>query len=146
MVASTLDIARELEAAFCAGPAASRRRLRSLYADQVMLIHVPALPSDGVVVGQSLAAGTEKEADAIGAVMTDQHYSGIEISVDGHEITIRAQMTGTLTSGVPVTLPIEMHCTTGDGRIVALKHVFADGAMSAWAEVAVAGGLRRPDA
>ena len=51
MTADVARVAAQLEAAFNAGPDEAQATLRALYADEMELRHVPALPSDGVVDG-----------------------------------------------------------------------------------------------
>ena len=49
--------------------------------------------------------------------------------------------TATLPNGDEARLPIHMECRVGNGRIVAIRHVMGTETMTAWAKVAVAGGL-----
>jgi hypothetical protein len=135
------QVAEQLRAAFVAGPKESRRVLSGLYADEVEYRHVPALSSDGVVDGRRLGSSNDKEAAAIGGAISGQYYDGVTVSIDGDVIEVNVNMRGTLLNGVEACLPLCMRCRVTDGRIAAVTHVFTDGAMQAWAEVAVAGGL-----
>jgi hypothetical protein len=103
--------------------------------------HVPPLPSDGVVDGTRLTESTSREAAAIGRAISEQRYSDIEVTVDGAEVRVVANLRGMLATGAPVCLPTQMRCTIDGGKIVAMTHVMDGGAMKAWAEVAAAGGL-----
>ncbi|MHB8665037.1 MAG: nuclear transport factor 2-like protein [Acidimicrobiales bacterium] len=141
MSATATEVARKLEAGFRAGPAAAPQAIGRLCGDQVEYRHIPALPSDGVVDGTRLAEGTGREAAAIGRALSDQRYTDIEVTVDGTEVRVVANLLGVLATGAAVCLPTQMRCIIDDGRIVAITHVMDGGAMKAWAEVAAAAGM-----
>jgi hypothetical protein len=141
MAATTAEVARQLHAAFIAGPGHARQAIGGLFADAVELSHVPPLSSDGIVDGKRLAESTDREAASIGRAISDQRYSDIEVTVDDNEVRVTGNLLGTLATGTPVHLPMQMRCTIGDGQIVAIGHVMDGDAMNVWAEVAVAGGL-----
>lgn len=134
-------VAERLAEAFTAGPKESRRVLGALYADRVALNHLPALASDGVVDGVRLSSSNDKEAGAIATAISDQFYEDVEVTVSGEVVEVRASMCGTLRNGESVCLPLLIRCIVDDARIVAITYVMTDGAMKAWAEVAVAGGI-----
>jgi hypothetical protein len=139
--ATPADVARQLEAAFRAGPEFAPPAIGRLCADEVTYRHLPPLPSDGVVDGRRLAETTGREAAAIGRAISDQRYGDIELTVDGAEVRVAANVRGILATGASVCLPTQMRCIIDDGKIVAITHVMDGGAMKAWAEVAGAAGL-----
>ncbi len=141
MSATAQEVGQQIEAAFGAGPQAAPQAIGGLCADKVEYRHVPPLPNDGVVDGTRLAESTGREGAAIGRAISDQRYSDIEITVDGAEVRVAANLRGILATGAPVCLPTQMRCVVDNGKIVAITHVMDGGAMKAWAEVAVAGGL-----
>jgi len=139
--ASPEIVAGALRAALEQGPEAFRRCLESLYAEEVILRHEPALSVDGLVDGRRLAEATEAEAVAITSALDGQHYGPSDVVVDGGTVTIRTSLEGLLPSGEAASLPTHMICGVADGRIVALTHRMGADAMAAWLRVAVAGGL-----
>jgi hypothetical protein len=141
VAATTEDVAELLRTAFGSGPAASRRQLAALYGEEVALSHEPALPVDGPVDGARLGASSEREAAAIGGAIADQRYEEVAVRVDGDRVHVSAQLRGSLPDGRPVDLPLRMRCAIAGGRIVAVHHQMDGGAMRAWAEVALAGGM-----
>jgi hypothetical protein len=138
---SAVEVARQLEAAFRAGPRAAPRVIGELCGDKVDYRHVPALPSDGVVDGARLREGTGREAAAIGRAISDQSYTDISVTVDGAEVRVTANLRGVLATGAAVCLPTQMRCIVGDDKIVGITHVMDAEAMRAWGEVAAAAGL-----
>jgi ketosteroid isomerase-like protein len=138
-------IARRLAAAFRAGPADAQSTLRSLYADEVELRHIPALPSDGPVDGTRLREGQDREAAAIGRAIPGYAYDDVNVEVDGDRVHVTAWIHGTLTTGTSVRLRSDMYCTVRDGHVVGLEHVMDDETMAAWMDVAAAGGLAVPE-
>ena len=141
MELSASSVARALEDALRAGPEVFRSTLGGLYADEVELRHEPPLPSDGLVDGRRLAESSDREAAAIASTIADQRYGDSDVTLDGEVVTVRTALEGTLPDGRAVSLPTEMRCRVGAGRVVAITHALGPDAMRAWAEVAVAGGL-----
>ena len=139
--ANAETVAAALRAALGQGPEAFRGCLGSLYADQVLLRHDPALSVDGPVDGRRLAESSEAEAAAITSALAGQHYGPREVIVDGNIVTIRTSLEGSLPSGEAASLSTHMICAVGGGRIVAITHRMGADAMQAWLRVAVAGGL-----
>ena len=137
MSATTAEVARQLDAAFNAGPERARQAIGGLLADTVELNHVPPRQPDGIVDGKRLAESTDKEAAAIGRAISDERYSDIEVAVDGDQVRVTGNLLGSLATGRMVRLPMQMRCTIGDGQIVAITHVMDGDAMNVWAEVAV---------
>lgn len=134
-------VAQRLEQAFLEGPAAGQRALRELFADRVEYRHDPPLPSDGVIDADRIARSSRSEASAITSALVDQRHEQVDVVVDGDEVTVHTMTLGTLADGRSVHLPLEMRCRVDGGQIAAITHVMGAGAMKAWAEVAVAGGL-----
>ncbi len=139
--ANAETVATALRAALGQGPEAFRGCLGSLYADQVLLRHDPALSVDGPVDGRRLAETTETEAAGIASAIAGQRYGASEVVVDGDIVTVRTSLEGSLPDGEAVSLPTHMTCAVAGGHIVALTHHMGADAMQAWLRVAVAGGL-----
>lgn len=138
------QVADLLAAAYAKDPETAKATLDSLFAAEVELRHVPALPSDGIVAGARLAEGTGKEAAAITSVLTDLHHEDVEVVADGDRVHVTAFICGTLPTGKAVRLLSDMWCTVGGGRVVGVEHRMDEDTMAAWIEVAVAGGLNGP--
>ena len=137
-------VAAQLQAAFNAGPDEAQAVLRALYADEVELRHVPALPSDGIVDGARLRDASGREAAAVKGAIPDLHYAGVEVTVDGARVHVTAWIEGTLATGSTVHLLSDMSCTVRDDRIVGMEHRMDNATMAGWVEVAAAGGLSVP--
>lgn len=144
--ADATKVAEQLETAFKTGPEVAQTVLASLYADQLELHHVPALPSDGTVNGARMRAASGMEAAAIKNAIPDQYYDDVTVEVDGERVHIKVWIRGTLATGKAVRLVSDMFCTVRAGHIVAMEHVMDNDTMAAWAEVAIAGGLKIPEA
>jgi ketosteroid isomerase-like protein len=140
-VTGSSEVAAALEAGLAAGPAAFRRALGSLYADQVEYRHEPPLPSDGFVDGARLGASADREATALTGALADARYGEHEVIVEGDVVAVSSALEGTLPDGRGVSLPLRMRCRVEDGRIAAVTHAMGAEVMRAWAEVAVAGGM-----
>jgi hypothetical protein len=89
----TSAVADQLRAAFHAGPDEAQDAMRSLYAEQVEVRHVPALPSDGVVHRARLLEVSTREAAAVRSAIPDEHYGEIHIDADADRIHIRSRST-----------------------------------------------------
>jgi hypothetical protein len=141
----TATVADQLRAAFDAGPDEAQDALRSLYAEQVEVRHVPTLPSDGVVHRARLVEVSTREAAAVRGAIPDEHYGDIHIDADGDRIHVRVAIYGTLITGKTIELVSDSTYTVTDGHIAGIEHHMPPEAMAGWAEVATAGGLRVPD-
>ena len=108
------------------------------------LRHVPALPSDGVVDGGRMRDASGREAAAVKHALPDLHYAGVEVTVEGACVLVKAWIEGTLATGNTVRLLSDMSCTVRDGHIVGMEHRMDNATMAGWAEVAAAGGLAVP--
>lgn len=141
----TTQVARQLEAAFKAGPDAAQSTLAALYAESVELRHVPAFPSDGPIDGVRLRESSHREAAAIRNAIPDYDYDDVQVVTVGERVHVKAFIRGTLGTGSSVRLLSEMYCSVRDERIVGVEHHMDNDTLVAWVEVAEAGGLRVPD-
>jgi ketosteroid isomerase-like protein len=140
------DVACRLAEAYAAGPDAAQSLLGSLYADEMELRHVPALPSDGMVAGARVREVNGQEAQAINGLLSDRSFGDVEIAVEGDLVRVAAVVTGTLADGKAVRLPTDLRLTVRGSRIVGLEHHMGEEAMKGWAEVAAAAGMKVPEA
>ena len=85
-----------------------------------------------------------REAAAVKHALPDLHYGGVEVTVAGACVRVKASIEGTLATGSTVRLLSDMSCTVRDGRIVGMEHRMDNDTMAGWAEVAAAGGLAVP--
>jgi hypothetical protein len=85
-----------------------------------------------------------REAAAVKHALPDLHYAGVEVTVEGACVLVKAWIEGTLATGNTVRLLSDMSCTVRDGRIVGMEHRMGNDSMAGWAEVAATGGLAVP--
>jgi hypothetical protein len=128
MTRTTEELAGAIRTALAAqNPYGAIAAVCQLWADQIEVVHHPAIDLDGLHEVSNAYKNWAHEWFMLGRAMPDFAMAG-EIQTSGDRISVQYQLRGTLRDGSPVRATLNVRYTVAGGEIVKSESLGGDGA------------------
>ncbi len=111
--------------------------LGSLWADDLIVTHVPAMSNDGVRVGPELRVREHAMNEAFLQAMPDFHQEDVAASAEGNVVHLRMTWAGTRSDGSSYRVPVAYVLTVSGSLVTHCEVTLDPGDLSQVAEVGV---------